>query len=190
MGFFFKLGESMGLVGESVDNSYSLLYSVEHFEEVNKALVGMKLAAMERVSEEGETTIAGLDDPRLYRTSLGMSTLYVIEQHARSVAQRGTYFLHRLSVRHLNKQEITLPEVGQPYILLLIWLLGIPLDRAGFFVIKHDTHFGWFSLTQDGHESFARVPVRVIPRDKLEEVFSWLKDIRTRSEVEWVQRSS
>jgi hypothetical protein len=185
MGSFFKLGQAMGLAGESVDNCYSSLYSVEHFEEVNKALVGMKLTAMERLVKEGES-FDGLDDPRSYVTSLGMVLLYTVQEHASSVAQRGTHFLHTLSVRYQNKQEVTLLSIGQPYILLLIWLLGIPFERVRFFTIKQNGHYVDFALTPDEHNSFARVPVRVIRRDKVEEVFSWLKDIRTRSQIEWV----
>ncbi len=82
------------------------------------------------------------------------------------VGHQGDWFHHDLSVNS-SIRGYTTHAVGDMFIYLLVWLLGVEMDRLRLWVSSRAVHHAAFTLSAREHEQFAGQPVAPLSPEEL-----------------------
>jgi hypothetical protein len=139
--------------------TYTKVFSDEHFREVGAGLPALKRAALERVIVPESDAVCTPEDPRGLLTSAGLTVLYLI-------GCQENHFHHTLSVNSTARGS-TAHAAGEMFICLLVRLLGVRADRLHLRLSSRAVHHAVFTLTTPEHEQFADQPVTPLSAEEL-----------------------
>ena len=150
------------------------LLAEEHFLEVAKGLQRLKVAALERVIVTEEDNILSRDDPRAFVTSVRLVVLYTLRKAEKQ-------FVHHYSMSVAGG----LPHaVGEPSVLFVAKLLGVPFEKLALFVVERSMVFhAEFILSEAEQSEFVN---RSVSEVSVAEVRTFLREIlEAREHLQW-----
>jgi hypothetical protein len=151
---------------------YRRVFSDRNFLEIAKACPRLKAAALDKpLGEDASALRPG--DPRALLTGAGLALVYTI-RHVE------TEVVHHCSV---SFRGYTAHAVGATFTLLLVKLLGIPLDKASFAIGATTIHHMEASLSRDDH---AAVAARSVPEVSVDDLTALRSELLAgRERVSW-----
>jgi hypothetical protein len=157
---------------------YRRLFSHEHFLEVARAAPSLKAAAVENpvIGDSFDPTTP--DDPRVLLTKAGLAVLY-------TVGKRESAFVHHYSVSVAG--QYTARAVGATFVALLAKQIGLPLEKARFWIGNSTVHHAQVTLSEAEHATLIGFSVPEISEsnvtearrtiDEMKDRLTWIRDL-------------
>ena len=154
---------------------YKRVFADEHFLEVARALPRVKAAAVGGVYETDEPMESPENNPRVLVTSAGLVLAYTVRCD-------GDRYVHHYSVSAAG--GVTAHSLGEPYVLFVAKLLGVPYDALNLGVGRSTVHHAEFYTDEAGLAEFAARPVAEMSAT---DVTSFRREwIAVREKLQWV----
>jgi hypothetical protein len=129
--------------------SYGRLFANEHFIEIGRGASGLKVAAVANVIQSDSDQPRSPNDPRILTTSAGLAIVYTVRKHQSD-------FVHHCSVS--MRGGYTANAVGGTFVVFVMKLVGMPVERAGFEIGASTVHHGEVTLDQAEHDDLVTAP--------------------------------
>lgn len=149
--------------------SYRRLFADEHFIAIGHGAKGLKAAAVARVIRTDDDLPASTSDPRILTTPAGLAIVYTVQE-------KGSRFLHHCSVS--VAEGYTAHAVGGTFVVFVMKLVGLPIERSQFEIGASTVHHGEATLDPAEHDELVRAPTTDVSTSNVAELRNAAFDAR------------
>jgi hypothetical protein len=151
--------------------SYRRLFADEHFIAIGRAARTLKAAAVTHVIQADRDQPTSPNDPRILTTPAGLAIVYTVQK-------RESKFVHHCSVSVPG--GYTAHAVGGTFLVFVMKLVGIPIERAALGIGASTIHHGEVTLDQAEHDALASAPTPEVSASNVAEFRRESFDARSR----------
>jgi hypothetical protein len=141
--------------------SYRRLFADEHLMAIGHGAKSLKAAAVARVIRTDDDRPASPSDPRILTTPAGLVIVYTVQE-------RGSRFAHHCSVSVAG--GITAHAIGGTFVVFVMKLMGLPIERSEFEIGASTVHHGEATLDQTEHDELVRTPTTEVSTSNVAEL--------------------
>src|SRR3954468_3534958 len=142
-------------------SSYRQLFADEHFIAIGRGAAHLKAAAIAQIIQTDSDHPASPNDPRILKTPAGLAIVYTVQK-------RESGFVHHCSVSVSGRY--TAHAVGGTFVIFIMKLIGIPIERSQFEIGASTVHHGEATLDQAAHGALLRVPPQEVSASNVAEL--------------------